>query len=112
MVAGLYITPAEGDTFTVSGITGTYIVSSVSYSSATKRATLSLSSSLASSPADQADVTFTTNRGNPSGLASWESSVIVARNGHLYRSSGSGYTRINVTQYGTPLVNGAGPSLP
>ena len=108
VVAGLYITPIEGDTFTVSGITGTYTVSSVSYSSSTKRATLTLSSSLASSPADQADVTFTTNRGNPSGLASWENSVIVARNGHLYRSVGSGYTRLNVTQYGTPLVNGAG----
>ena len=107
VVAGLYITPIVGDVFTVAGISGTYTVSSVSYSSTTKRSTLGLTSSLASSPADQADVTFTTNRENPSGLAAWESSVIVARNGHIYRSTGTGYTRINITQYGTPVVNGS-----
>jgi len=106
VVAGLYITPIVGDVFTVTGISGTYTVSSVSYSSTTKRSTLGLTSSLASSPADQADVTFTTSRENPSGLAAWESSVIVARNGHIYRSTGTGYTRINITQYGTPVVNG------
>ena len=60
VVAGLYITPIVGDIFTVTGISGTYTVSSVSYSSSTKRATLGLTSSLASSPADQANVTFTT----------------------------------------------------
>jgi len=106
VVAGLYIIPEANDVFTVTGITGTYTVSSVSYDSGTKRATLNLTGSLASSPSDQANVTFTTNRGTITGISSWESSVIVARNSHLYSSTGGGFTRINVTQYGTPRVNG------
>ena len=112
IVAGLYIVPQDGDTFTISGVTGTYTIASggVSWATATKRATLTLTTSLASSPADQADVTFTTNRGDITGLAAWRGSAIVSRNNHLYKSTGSNWTRINVTQYGTPLVNGAGQS--
>jgi len=106
VVAGLYITPINGDTLTIAGITGTYTVSGVSWATATKRATLTLSTSLASSPADQADVTFTTNRGSVTGLAAWRGSAIASRNNHLYKSTGSNWTRINVTQYGTPVVNG------
>ena len=111
-IAGLYITPQDGDTFTISGVTGTYTIASggVSWATATKRATLTLTTSLASSPADQADVTFTTNRGDITGLAAWRGSAIASRNNHLYKSTGSNWTRINVTQYGTPLVNGAGQS--
>ena len=67
----MYITPENGDTFTIAGVTGTYTVSSVSWAT-TKRATLTLSTSLASSPADQADVTFTTNRGSITGLSHGE----------------------------------------
>lgn len=110
VIAGLYITPIIGDIFTVTGITGTYTVSSVTYSTSTKRATLGLTGSLASSPSDQANVTFTTNRGNIDGLAAWENSAIAIRNNHVYKSIGSGWTRINITQYGTPIVNAGSQS--
>lgn len=109
VIANLYKTPVEGDTFTVAGVTGTYTVATggVSYSSSTKRATLTLTTSLASSPADKAAVTFTSNpTGLATGLASWRGGAIVVRNNNVFKSSGSGWTRINVPSYGTVLVNG------
>jgi hypothetical protein len=108
VIGNLFDEPEAGDTFTISGVTGTYTIAAggVSYSSSTKRATLTLTTSLDSSPADKADVTFTANRGNTTGLAAWQTYAIAFRNNNLYRSTGSGWTLINVTQYGTPLVNG------
>ena len=108
VIGNLFDEPEAGDTFTISGVTGTYTIAAggVSYSSSTKRATLTLTTSLDSSPADKADVTFTVNRGNTTGLAAWQTYAIAFRNNNLYRSTGSGWTLINVTQYGTPLVNG------
>jgi hypothetical protein len=102
--------PQQGDTFTVSGVTGTYTIATggVSYSSSTKRATLTLTTSLASSPADKAVVTFTSDSGIVNGLAAWEGNVIAVRNNCLYKSTGSNWTKINVPSYGTVLVNGAG----
>ena len=112
VIGNLFDEPEAGDTFTISGVTGTYTIAAggVSYSSSTKRATLTLTTSLDSSPADKANVTFTANRGNITGLAAWQTYAIAFRNNNLYRSTGSGWTLINVTQYGTPLVNGAGQS--
>ena len=41
------------------------------------------------------------------GVASWEDSAIVCKNADIFKSGGSGFTKINVPDYGTPLVNGA-----
>jgi hypothetical protein len=108
ILANLSATPAEGDQFTIAGVTGTYTVATggVSYSTVTKRATLTLTTSLASSPADKAAITYTTNRGLMYGVAAWNSKVIAVRNGSVFRSTGTGWTKINVPSYGTVLVRG------
>ncbi len=109
-IANIFQQPLEGDTFTISGVTGTYTVAvaGVSYNGANKTATLSLTTSLASSPADKAAVTFTSQTGIMKGVAAWEDMVIAYRNSDVYKSTGSGWTKINVPSYGTTLVNGAG----
>lgn len=108
IIGNIFVTPEVNDTFTIAGVTGTYSVNSLTYDSATKRATLSLNTSLASSPADLAAITFAAHTGLIKGVAAWESSVIALRNNSLYKSTGSGWTKINVPSYGTVLVNGAG----
>jgi len=102
--------PEETVIFIIEGVTGTYTIDTVvvSYNSDTKRATLTLTTSLASSPADQAVITFTSGTGTIQGVAAWTAKVIVARNNSLYRSTGSGWTKISNPAYGTVLVNGAG----
>lgn len=108
IIANLYLAPAAGDSFTIAGVTGTYTIATggVSYDTATKRATLTLTTSLASSPADKAAVTFTTNTGLIRGIAAWETYAVAVRNNNVYSSTGSAWTRINVPSYGTVLVNG------
>ena len=108
VIGNLYQSPVEGDTFTIAGVAGTYTIATggVSYSSANKRATLTLTTSLATSPADKAAVTFTSHTGLTTGLAAWRGTTIAVRNNNVYSSSGSGWTRINVPSYGTVLVNG------
>lgn len=108
IVGNLYIAPSAGDSFTIAGVTGTYTIDTggVSYNSATKRATLTLTTSLDSSPADKAAITFTTNTGLIRGIAAWETYGIAVRNNNVYSSSGSSWTRINVPSYGTVLVDG------
>ncbi len=110
IIGNLMFSPVETDTFTIAGVTGTYTIGTggVSYNSATKRATLTLTTSLASSPADKAALTFTSGTGTIQGVAAWTAKVIVARNNSLYRSTGSGWTKISNPAYGTVLVNGAG----
>ena len=108
VIANVSTTPVEGDQLTIAGVTGTYTVAvgGVSYSTVTKRATLTLTTSLASSPADKAAITYVTNRGLMYGVAAWNSKVIAARNGSLFKSTGTGWTKINVPSYGTVLVQG------
>lgn len=108
IINNLYTEPSAGDTFTIAGVTGTYTIATggVSYSSVNKRATLTLTTSLDSSPADQAAVTFTSGSGLIRGLAAWENTAIATRNNDIYTSSGGGWTKINVPSYGTVLVDG------
>lgn len=108
VIGNLFFAPSEGDTLSITGVSGTYTIASagVSYDSANKRATLTLTTSLGSSPADKAAVTFTSSAGLINGLAAWRGSVIAVRNNSVYRSTGSAWTRINVPTYGTVLVNG------
>lgn len=109
IVSNLSAEPEEDATFTVSGVTGTYIISSVSsYSANTRTATLTLTGSLASSPADNAVVTFT-NEGTTriDGVFVLTSGVVVTKRGmSLYTSVGSGWTERSVPSYGTVLVDG------
>jgi hypothetical protein len=111
IIGNIHKTPEAGDTLTITGVTGTYTVATggVSYDATNNRATLTLTTSLASSPANAAAVTFATTTTSHliNGIASWEDSVIVSRNDDLFRTTGSGYTHINVPNYGTVLVNGA-----
>jgi hypothetical protein len=109
VIGNLFTSPADGDTLTVAGVSGTYTIASsgVSYSSVNKRATLTLTTSLDSSPADQAAVTFTSGAGTMQAVATYEDIIIAARGSDLFKSSGSGWTKINTPSYGTPLVNGA-----
>ena len=109
IIGNLFTSPADGDTLTVAGVSGTYTIASsgVSYSSVNKRATLTLTTSLDSSPADQAAVTFTSGAGTMQAVATYEDIIIAARGSDLFKSSGSGWTKINTPSYGTPLVNGA-----
>jgi hypothetical protein len=108
IVGNLFFEPLEGESFTIAGVTGTYTIATggVSYSSTTKRATLTLTTSLNSSPADKANVTFTTNRGLTRGIAAWDNYVIAVRNNNMYSTTGTTWTKINVPSYGTVLVNG------
>jgi len=110
VIANIYSVPVEGGTFTISGVTGTYTISTggVSYDSTNKRATLTITTSLASSPADKAAVTFTSHTGTVLGVAYWSSRSIACRNGSIYSSTGSSWTKISKPSYGTVLVNGAG----
>jgi hypothetical protein len=110
IIASMYIIPTVGDTFTITGVSGTYTIASggVSYDSSNKRATLTLVETLAASPANAAEITFTGTSTiyTPLGVNVCESYIIVAHNADIYKTSGSGYTKINVPSYGTVLVNG------
>lgn len=110
VLANIFKAPVAGDTFTIAGVTGTYTIATagVSYNSTYKIATLTLTTSLTSSPADKAAVTFANNSTLVNGIAAWENTVVVQRNADLYFTTGSGYTKINKPSYGTVLVNGAG----
>jgi len=109
IIAAIHTTPVAGDTLEIAGVSGTYTIASggVSFDATNNRATLTLSTSLASSPANAAVVTFKTTTSNylTIGVASWEDSAIVCKNADIFKSGGSGFTKINVPDYGTPLVN-------
>ncbi len=109
ILAAIHTTPVAGDTFTITGVANTYTIASggVTFDATNNRATLTLTESLDSSPANAAAVTFvsTTNKYLTIGVAAWEDSAIVCRNADIFKSGGSGYTKINVPDYGTPRVN-------
>jgi len=108
IISNLFLSPVAGDTFTIAGVTGTYTIQNVSYNSSSKTATLTLTSSLTSSPADKAAVTFTSHTGLINGLAVWESSILAFRNNNIYSSTGTTWSLINIPSFGTVLINGAG----
>lgn len=108
LISNLFNAPVAGDTLTVAGVTGTYTIATagVTYNSTYKQATITLTTSLASSPADKAAITFTSHHGNIKGVVAWDDTVLAYRGGDIYRTTGLGYTKINVPSYGTVLVNG------
>lgn len=111
VVGNLLTEPTEGDTFTIDGVTGTYTIDTggVSYSDTNKEATLTLTSSLASSPADKADITFSEDSGDSqviNGVYYWEGEAYAFRDDSIWKSAGSGWTKISKPDHGTVLVNG------
>lgn len=81
----------------------------VTFAAATNRAALTLSQTMVVNPSDQDDIVFvsTTLKYLTLGVASWESQAIVAKNDDIFSTTGTGFTKINVPNYGTTLVNGA-----
>jgi len=108
-IARTHTTPVAGDTFTVTGITGTYTISGLSFDAGNNRTTLTLGSSLASSPANGAALTFITydTAYRTQGMEVFGDDVIVALNSDIYKTSGGdvAFTKVNVPSYGTVLVN-------
>ena len=85
------------------------IGASVSFDDDDNRATIGISPALTASPANGDDVEFTSTTTShlTIGCGVFLDSVIVARNESLVKTSGTGYTLVNVPVYGTVLVNGA-----
>lgn len=108
VLANVFEAPSDGESFTIAGVTGTYTIatSGVSYNSSTNVLTLTLNTSLASSPADKALVTFSNNSDLIEGLVYFRQKAVVQRNGNVWESDGTGWTRVNKPSYGTVLVNG------
>jgi len=110
VIGNIFKSPEAGDTFTIAGVSGTYTidVGGVIYDSTNKRATLTLTTSLDSSPANAAVITFTSTVTNylANGIKVWYNDAIAARNSNIFKSTGSGYTYISKPNYGTVLVDG------
>lgn len=104
----IHTTPAVGDTLTIADVTGTYTVGGVSYNADRDEVTLTLTSSLNSSPANGAVVTFVTvtTANYANGMTYFNNKAVVAMNADLVETAGSGYTKINKPSYGTPLIDG------
>jgi hypothetical protein len=107
----IHTTPAVGDTLTIAGVSGTYTIASggVSYNASRDEVTLTLTSSLNSSPANGAVVTFVTvtTKNYANGMTFFNNKAVVAMNADIVETAGSGYTKINKPNYGTPLIDGA-----
>jgi len=84
----------------------------VSFNSTNRTATLTLTSSLLTSPSNDDSLEFvsTTNNYLALGCGVFLDSVIVAKNNDLFKTTGSGYTLLNVPSYGIVLVNGGSQS--
>jgi len=108
VLANIYTAPVAGSTFTIAGVTGTYTIATagVSFNGTYKQATLTLTTSLASSPADKAAVTFTSHTGTIKGIVAWNETVLSYRNSDIYSTTGSAHTKVSKPSYGTVLVNG------
>ena len=85
-----------------------YTISTSAFDSTNKTASLDISPTLVSSPADQAAVTFINNTNLISGIAYFDSEVVAYRDGAFWSNDTVGtWTLINKPSYGTVLVNGA-----
>lgn len=105
VVANLAGAPLVNDTFTVTGVAGTYTVDGVAYSETTRRATLTISPALDSSPADRAAVTFAeVSTEDVEGVFVLnDGGVAVKRLGALYKSSGTTWSYISVPTPGVTV---------
>lgn len=114
-IANIFTAPVVGSTFTIAGVTGTYTIATagVSYNDTNKTASLTLTTALASSPADKAAIVFTSHTGIMKGVVVWQdnsniSKCVAMRNNDVYTATDtSSWSKINVPSYGTVLVQGA-----
>ena len=110
IIGAVHTTPAVGDTLTIADVSGTYTISGISDFDATNnRATVTLTGALNSSPANGALVTFVTvtTENYANGITYFNNKAVVALNADIVETAGSGYTKINKPNYGTPLIDGA-----
>ena len=110
IMGAIHTTPAVGDTLTIADVSGTYTISGISDFDATNnRATITLTGALNSSPANGALVTFVTvtTENYANGITYFNNKAVVALNADIVETAGSGYTKINKPNYGTPLIDGA-----
>lgn len=110
VLANILTAPKSGETFTVSGVIGTYTIASggVVFNPTNKIATLTLTAALASSPADKAAVVFANNSDLVNGVIYYKQKAVVYRGSDLWESDGNGWVKISVPSHGIPLVNGTG----
>ena len=112
VLTNIHETPIEGDTFTIAGVTGAYTVAAagVSYNATTKEATLTLTGPLDSAPANSAVITFTSGDSRIEGVfyEASASKVYVLRGGALWRGAGSTWSQVNIPDFGSVQVSGAG----
>jgi len=110
VVANIHEAPSVDDSFTITiaGVPGTYTVTGVSYNATNKEASLTITPTLAASPADKADVTFLSGASRIEGVfySAGLNKAYVLRGGAIWSSEGSGWTLVNVEDYGTTLVKG------
>lgn len=80
----------------------------VTYDATNNRATLTLDETMVVNPSNGDTATFISTTSNylALGLVAWEDSAIVCKNADIYKTGSNGFTKINVPDYGTPLVNG------
>lgn len=83
--------------------------SGVTFNDDENRATLITTTPLALTPAngDKVEFTYTASNYLTVGCGVFLDSVIVARNESILKTTGNGYSLVNVPDYGTVLVNGA-----
>lgn len=107
-LANIHTAPEDGETLTIAGVTGTYTIDTggVSFDATNNRVTLTLTSSLASSPADKAAVSFTSTTTLVTGVYWFDEEAVAVRGSEVWSGLGSGWSRISTPSYGTCLVDG------
>lgn len=106
-IANIFSAPSAGDIIIIGGNIYTIATAGVSFNSTYNSATLTLTTSLVSSPADKAPITFSlASVSQTKGVVAWNSTVIAYHNNEVYLTTGGAYTKINKPSYGTVLVNG------
>ena len=116
VIANIFVSITNGSTFQIAGVSGTYTVASSSFSNTNKETTLTITPTLASSPADKASITFSNKTSKTEGLhffvdtANNVSTTLVYRDGNLYSSTGSTFTNQTVPNYGSTNVKTSGQS--
>jgi len=110
LVANLLTEPAVNSTFTIAGVSGTYTATVISFSGTNNSATLTITPALASSPADKAVITWSNSTAQVEGIFYHPSlnDAYAFRDGLLWKSAGTAWSKVNTPTYGTVLVNGAG----
>lgn len=113
VLGNIFTEPFDGDQLTIDGVSGTYTIDAggVAFNSNGGSVTLTLTTPLDSSPADKAEVSFlNTNRVVTRGVVVHEGRALVVRGSDIWfcEATGFDFTKLNVPDYGTVLVDGGG----